>query len=120
MVYRYTKPPSQRQLMVSSAIKHELSAVIMRLSLIELYDLRVVVTEVRVSADLKLATVFVLVVPENNNQVILDYLKKELHFIKKELASVLKLRSLPVLRFVEDKASKQASEVHSLLKMDVL
>jgi len=61
MVYRYNKPPTQRQLQVAESIKHVISEMFLRNELSHPFFEQNIITvsEARISPDLKLVTVFI-------------------------------------------------------------
>jgi ribosome-binding factor A len=117
MVYRYSKPPTQRQLRVASIIKQEIAAILIGGALphLEILAVRVTVTEVRVSADLKLATIFIIAMPAEYEKPTVDYLADNVGMIRREISHALRMRAVPMIRFVYDKAFHQVTEVNALL-----
>jgi len=78
---------------------------------------RVLVTEVRVTADLWLARVFVRPLDETENaEDTLKALGTAGPFIRRELGKVLRLRRIPELRFLYDKTLDSALRIEEVLK----
>jgi len=81
---------------------------------------RVLVTEVRVTADLWMARVFVRPQGEDRDvEEVLEGLEAAESFIRRELADLLHLRRIPELRFVHDTTLDSALRIEAILK-DVL
>lgn len=122
MVYRYTKEPSQRQLQVAESIKKCLMEVFLRNELgSNIFDYcMITVSEVRISADLKLATVFIVANIPSNVEVDIDeiiaYLNSSVVEIVKVLKKKIVLRSIPHIRFVRDNSFDEGRKLDDLLK----
>lgn len=112
------KPPSQRQLRVGEELRHIIA------NIIERGDIRdpdiagraITVTEVRISPDLKNATVFV--VPLGGGEVggILKGLKRAKPFLRHEIARQVDLRAVPDLFFEPDTTFDEATKIDALLR----
>lgn len=109
------KKYEKRLLQVSDQIRKELSIIINN-------DIRdpnlgmVTVTAVRLSDDLKFAKVFVSILgDEKKREKSLKVLKNALRFIRKELASKVRLRYIPELSFEIDDSLDKAFRIESLL-----
>ncbi len=107
---------------VASMMKDELSLLINR----ELKDPRVpfvTVTNVELTRDVKQATVYISIVsidqtytdPDLTKQV-LEALRDAKGFLRKQLASIMQLRSIPDLLFKEDKGLENTLRVNEILK----
>jgi ribosome-binding factor A len=107
---------------VASMMKDELSLLINR----ELKDPRVpfvTITNVELTRDVKQATVFISIVsidqtytdPDLTKQV-LEALRDAKGFLRKELAGIMQLRSIPDLIFKEDKGLENTLRVNEILK----
>jgi ribosome-binding factor A len=119
MVYRYTKAPTQRQLRVSEVIKQTIAGMLLRgeLTHLEMSQMMVSIADVKISADLKIATVFVAVMPSEREKEVIVYLNEEVGFIRKHLSRVLQLRAVPNIRFVYDASFAEGAKVDELLEM---
>lgn len=115
---RGSKPPSQRQLRVGEELRHILANVIERGDIRDpdLHGRAVTVTEVRVSPDLRNATVFVVPLGGGDAAPILAGLKRARSFLRHELARAVQLRAVPDLSFEEDTTFDEASRIDSLLR----
>lgn len=112
------KPPSQRQLRVGEELRHAVAAVIERGDFRDpdLQGRAITVTEVRVSPDLRAATVFV--VPLGGGEVgsILAGLKRAKAYLRHEIARAVELRTVPDLSFEADTSFDEASRIDRLLR----
>lgn len=92
---------SKRCEQVSSELQHQLSEIINKELELPLGCL-ITIIRVSVSPDLKIAKVFVSILPENKRGTALDYLNRTTNFIRKKLKSKIHLYTLPELRFFVD------------------
>jgi ribosome-binding factor A len=117
MVLRYHKEPSQRQLQVSEEIRRAISEVFIRNELSDPFFDKVMVTVsvVRISQDLKIATVFLALPKEADPKPILKALNEIAKPIRSLMIKKIKLRFSPELRFVIDESFKSGDEVDSIL-----
>lgn len=112
------KPPSQRQLRVGEELRHIIAAVIERGDFRDpdLLGRAITVTEVRVSPDLRNATVFVVPLGGGDASTILKGLKRAKAYLRHELARSVDLRCVPDLSFEPDLTFDEASRIDSLLR----
>jgi ribosome-binding factor A len=112
------KPPSQRQLRVGEELRHVIAAVIERGDFRDpdLAGKAITVTEVRVSPDLRNATVFVVPLGGGDASAILKGLKRAKAYLRHELAQAMDLRVVPDLSFEPDLTFDEASRIESLLR----
>ncbi|MCW9035492.1 MAG: 30S ribosome-binding factor RbfA [Alphaproteobacteria bacterium] len=112
------KPPSQRQLRVGEELRHNLAIVLSRADFNDpaLSNLLVTVTEVRVSPDLKNATVFVAPLGGKDPEGAVKALNKAKNFFRGELSRKVKLRHTPKISFQPDETFDEASHIDSLLR----
>jgi len=110
--------PSQRQLRVGEEIRHVLAELFVegRLHDPELADLRITVTEVKVSPDLKNATAFVVPFGGGDPEALADALTRAAPFLRGEIAHALKLRFAPQIRFTADKSFDRAQRLDELFR----
>jgi len=105
----------RRQRQIGSLIQQELSGLLER----ELHDPRLgftTVTEVKLSADLKCARVYVSVMgDEEDRRKTMVALKQALGFIRHELACRLELRYMPRIEFLPDLTLERAARLEALL-----
>jgi ribosome-binding factor A len=96
--------PSQRQLRVGELIRRRLSEILQRGDVHDpdLLDMSITVGEVRVSPDLRIATAFVLPLGGDDRERALEALRRARHELRRTVASGLKLKFAPELRFEID------------------
>jgi ribosome-binding factor A len=108
--------PKRRQERVTERIHQELSDLLLR----RIHDPRltfVTVTDVEVTPDLKLATVFVSVLGDQEAaQSALAGLQHASSFIRRELAHTLEMRVVPELRFLLDDSWERGARIDALLE----
>jgi ribosome-binding factor A len=111
------KPPSQRQLRVAEEIRHVLAGVFGRGEIHDpdLADVLITVTEVRVSPDLKHATVFVTRLGRSDIAEKLPALRRAAPFLRRQLAQALRLRYAPELSFQADTSIDYAMHINEVL-----
>jgi ribosome-binding factor A len=111
------KPPSQRQLRVAEEIRHVLAGVFARIEFRDpdLAGVIITVTEVRISPDLKHATVFVTRLGRNDVAKSLPALKRAAPFLRSQIAHEIRLRVAPDLSFQPDTALDYAMHIDELL-----
>ncbi len=106
----------RRSARLNEQLKRELSEIVAR----KVRDPRVgriLITEVRVTADLWLARVFFRVLEEGGNlEEILQGLTAAAPFIRIELGKVLHIRRIPELRFLHDTSLDSAQRIEEVLR----
>ena len=114
------KAQSQRQLRVSEQIRHALAWVFERGEMRdpELNGIVITITEVRISPDLRNATVYIFL--RNNSdstqiRKVLSVLSKASPFLRKRVAETVYLRKIPKLNFCVDNSFDNAIFVNNLL-----
>jgi len=115
---RGNKPPSQRQLRVGEELRHIIAAVIERGEFRDpdLVGRGITVTEVRVSPDLRNATVFVVPLGGGETAPILSGLKRAKAFLRHEIGKSALLRAVPDLWFQPDTTFDEASRIDDILR----
>ena len=113
-----TKGPSVRTLRVGEQVRHALSDVLMRGEVHDpvLASHMVSVTEVRMSPDLRHATAFVKPLLGKDEDEVLKALRTNTAFLQREVASSVKLRFAPKLKFIADESFDEGSHVDRLLR----
>jgi len=105
----------RRQRQIGSLVQQELSRLLEQ----ELRDPRLgftMVTEVKLSANLKCARVYVSVMGDEEDRVkTMAALEQASGFIRRELARRLKLRYMPQIEFVPDLTLERAARLEALL-----
>jgi ribosome-binding factor A len=110
---------SQRRRRVGEALRHALSAILRRGGLRDpaLKDLSITITEVRISADLRDANVFVMPLGGVNATAALSGLERSAGFLQGRLAREVPLRFAPRLFFTLDPSFDEAARILSLLAL---
>lgn len=106
-----------RLLRVGETVRHALSDILRRDTLQDpaLSDASVTVSEVRISPDLRHATVFVLPLGGDNQDEVVEALQRAAPYLRGRLAGAVRLKYLPQLRFEADRSFDRASHVEDLL-----
>lgn len=115
------KPPSQRQLKVGEEIRHAVATVLIRNETHDptLESLSITVSEVRISPDLKNASVYVSPLGGSENaQNVIERLNVAAPALRKASAKHLFLKYLPKLYFKLDKSFDTAGRINELLMTD--
>jgi len=110
-------PPSQRQLRVGELIRHKLAEMLSRSEVHDDVIASHVVTipEVRLSPDLKLATVYVVTLGDTGTEAVIEALNRNKKYIRGEVARTVNLKFAPDLRFRRDETFDEASRIDALL-----
>ena len=113
----HSKPLSQRQLRIGELIRHKLAEMLVRGEIHDdvLAGYVITVPEVRLSPDLKLATVFVMPLGGSDTEAVLEALNRHRRFIRGELARAVNLKFAPDVRFRCDETFEEASRIDRLL-----
>ena len=108
---------SVRLLKVGEQVRHVLSELLTRQEVHDevLTAHSVSVTEVRMSPDLRLATVFVKPLMGSNEEAVVKALRTNTAFFQREVAQRLKLRFAAKLKFVPDESFDVAGHIEQLL-----
>jgi|TARA_R110002072_G_scaffold19100_19_gene71151 ribosome-binding factor A len=114
------KPASQRQLRVGEELRHTLAQLFAANQAHDpaLLDANITVTEVRVSSDLKHATVFVMPFGQDDPAPVVAALKHAAPFFRRRLADVANMRFTPTLGFQLDKSFAEAAKIDKLLRSE--
>ncbi len=106
---------SQRQKRISSLIKEELSRLLIEVIQDSSSGL-ITVTRVEVSKDLKSAYVYLSLFGTQDKDRLLDLLEKRKGFLRKSIASKIKLKYNPMLFFSLDKTFDYEERIEKILK----
>jgi ribosome-binding factor A len=114
---RGLKPPSQRQLRVGEELRHVVANLIERGEFRDpdLVGRAITVTEVRVSPDLRNATVFVTPLGGGDSGPMLAGLKRAKAYLRREIGHQMRLRMVPELWFQVDTSFDEAGRIDALL-----
>jgi len=109
--------PSQRQLRVGELVRHKLAEMLTRGEIHDdvLAAHVITIPEVRMSPDLKLATVYVMPLGGADVAPVIDALDRHKRFIRGEIAHTVNLRFAPDIRFREDESFEEATRIDRLL-----
>jgi ribosome-binding factor A len=112
--------PSQRQLRVGELIRHALAQMLARGEIHDevLASHVVTVSEVRMSSDLRLATVYIMPLGGKDLGPVLAALDLHRKFIRGEIAHAVNLKFAPELRFLADETFDEAARIDRLLASD--
>ncbi|MDB2415170.1 30S ribosome-binding factor RbfA [Rickettsiales bacterium] len=113
-----SKPPTQRQLRVGEEIRHALSSIFLEE---DFYDpafkgTTVTVSEVKISPDLKNATVFVSLLGQEQTEEFAKSLNKMAPQLRFLLGKKVKLKSTPRIVFRTDKSFDYAHNIESIIE----
>src|SRR5688572_4532458 len=118
---RQTETPegrSVRLLRVGEQVRHALSEILMRGDVHDevLQSHLVSVTEVRMSPDLRHATVFVKPLLGSDEAEVLAALKRNVRYLRGEVARRVNTKFAAALKFLPDESFDQGSHIDSLLR----
>lgn len=110
--------PTQRQLRVGEEIRHALVSILMREELHDpaLQGVSLTISEVRISPDLKNATVFFLPLGGEDIETVTKGLGRAAPHLRGLLNNHIRLRGLPRLKFVPDESFAYAESIDRLLR----
>ena len=108
---------SVRLLKVGEQVRHVMAELLARQEVHDdvLTSHTVSVTEVRMSPDLRHATVFIKSLLGSDEDVVLKALRTNTAYFQKEVAGRLKLRFAAKLKFLPDESFDEASRIEALL-----
>ena len=113
---------SQRQLRVGELIRHELSAMLSRGDVhdpvIEAH--MITVPEVRMSPDLRMATIYIMPLGGRDEEDVLQALERNKRFVRGEIARRVNLKFAPEIRFRIDDRFDEAERIEKLLRTPVV
>ena len=108
----------QRQLRVGELIRHELAEMLSRGDIhdpvIEAH--MITVPEVRVSPDLRLATVYVMPLGGRDIETVIEALDRNKRYVRGEIARRVNLKFAPEIRFRADERFDEAERIEKLLR----
>lgn len=115
---RDDQPSGQRQLRVGEELRHSLAWIIERGELRDpaLTEAPVTVTEVRISPDLRQATVFVMPLGGVAQDAVLAALTRARGFLRRRIAAGVKLKYVPDLTFRIDRSFEEADRIARALR----
>jgi ribosome-binding factor A len=109
---------SQRQLRVGELVRHAIADLLMRG---EVHDPvieghLITIPEVRMSPDLRLATVYVMPLAGRDTNEVIEAFERNKKFLRGEIAHQINLKFAPDLRFRADDRFEEAERIERLLR----
>src|SRR5712671_2303208 len=113
---------SQRQLRVGEIVRHAIADILSQGSVHdpELEGHIVTVPEVRMSPDLRLATIYVMPLGGRDQSEVIAALDRNKKFLRGELARSVNLKFAPDIRFRVDERFDEAERIEKLLRTPVV
>jgi ribosome-binding factor A len=110
--------PSQRQLRVGELIRHALAQMLSRGAIHDDVLLRHAITipEVRISPDLRLATIYVMALLGKDTEPVLAALERNKKIIRSEVAHAVNLKFAPEIRFMADETFDAVRRIEEILR----
>jgi ribosome-binding factor A len=110
--------PSQRALRVAELIRHALSDMLTRGDVHDpvLEGHLITVPEVRMSADLRMATIYVMPLGGRDVKEVIEALDRNKRYLRGELAHHVNLKFAPEVRFRVDERFDEAERIEKLLR----
>ena len=111
------KAPSQRMLRIGELVRHKIAEMLVRGDIHDevIASHSIMIPEVRISPDMKLATVYVMPLGGSDMKPVIAALERNKKYIRAQVAHTLNLRYAPDLRFHEDKTFEEATRIDRLL-----
>lgn len=115
-----TTGPSQRQLRVGELVRHALAEMLARGEIHDevLASHVLTIPEVRMSPDLRLATIFVMPLGGKDIEAVLAALESNKRYVRGEVARAVNLKFAPEVRFRADQTFDEALRIDRLLASD--
>jgi ribosome-binding factor A len=111
-------PVGQRQLRVGEEVRHALAWILERGDIRDpvLAAIPITVTEVRISPDLRQATVFVMPLGGRDEMAVMAALARAKGFFRRQIAHSVHLKFVPDLTFRIDRSFEQADRIARVLR----
>ena len=106
---------SRRQKRVSSLIKEELSRLFIEL-IQGYFSGLITITRIEMSKDLKTAYVYLSLFGFEDNDKVLEFLEKKRGFLRKSIASKIKLKYNPMLLFSLDRIPEYEEKIDKIIE----
>jgi ribosome-binding factor A len=109
--------PSQRALRAGEVIRHAIADILSRGEVHDpvIQGHVITVPEVRMSPDLKLATIYVMPLGGRDEQAVVDALERNKKYLRGEIAHRVNLKFAPDVRFRIDERFAEAARIEKLL-----
>jgi ribosome-binding factor A len=113
-----TPGPSQRQLRVGELIRHALAEMLSRGEVHDptIESHMITIPEVAMTADLRLATVYVMPLGGRDAKPVIEALERNKKFLRGEIAHRINLKFAPDLRFRFDERFDEAERIEKILR----
>ena len=113
---------SQRQLRVGELIRHELADMLTRGDIHDpvIQAHLITVPEVRMTADLRLATIYVMPLGGRDVEAVIAALDRNKRYVRGEIARRVNLKFAPEIRFRVDERFDEAERIEKLLRTPVV
>jgi ribosome-binding factor A len=113
-----TAGPSQRALRAAEVIRHAIADILSRGEVHDpvLEGHVITVPEVRMSPDLKLATIYVMPLGGRDAKAVVDALERNKRYLRGEIAHRVNLKFAPDIRFRIDERFDEAERIDKLLR----
>ena len=113
---------SQRQLRVGELVRHELAEMLSRGDIHDpvIEGHMITVPEVRVSPDLRLATIYVMPLGGRDIDAVIEALDRNKRYVRGEIARRVNLKFAPEIRFRVDERFDEAERIEKLLRTPVV
>jgi ribosome-binding factor A len=110
--------PSQRQLRVGELVRHALADMLTRGEVHDpvLEGHLITVPEVQMTADLRLATIYVMPLGGRDTDAVLAALERNKRYLRGEIARHVNLKFAPEIRFRIDERFDEAERIEKLLR----
>ena len=115
---KHHKPATQRQLRVGEVVRHTLSELFTRGDVHDpvIQAHLITVPEVRMTADLRLATIYVMPLGGRDAKPVIEALERNKKFLRGEIARRVNLKFAPEIRFLADERFDEAERIEKLLR----
>jgi ribosome-binding factor A len=109
---------SQRQLRVGELIRHELADMLTRGDIHDpvIEGHMITVPEVRMSPDLRLATIYIMPLGGRDEKPVLEALERNKRYVRGKVARRVNLKFAPEIRFRLDERFGEAERIEKLLR----
>jgi len=109
---------SQRQLRVGELIRHALAEMFSRGDIHDptIEGHMITVPEVRMSPDLRLATIYVMPLGGKDEKAVVEALERNKKFLRREIAHRVNLKFAPEIRFRVDERFDEAERIEKILR----
>jgi len=110
--------PSQRALRAGEVIRHAIAEILSRGDVHDpvLQGHMITVPEVHMTADLRLATIYVMPLGGRDEKPVLDALERNKRYLRGEIARRVNLKFAPDIRFRLDERFGEADRIEQLLR----